>query len=90
MSTDGGATWTPAELESQPVDKASWIGWRFSWQATPGDHELCCRATDGNGNTQPDRPHWNRGGYMNNAIQRVAVRVLPSAHSSRAPAPQAG
>ena len=78
VSTDGGTTWAPAELDGQQVDKASWIGWQFSWPATPGDHELCCRATDGNGNTQPDWPQWNRGGYTNNSIQRVAVRVTGS------------
>ncbi|HEX2784865.1 MAG TPA: sulfite oxidase [Ilumatobacteraceae bacterium] len=78
VSTDGGLTWAQAELDGPPVDKASWIGWRFIWQATTGDHELCCRATDGSGNTQPDRPQWNRGGYTNNAIQRVAVLVTGS------------
>jgi iron complex outermembrane receptor protein len=26
---------------------------RFDWDATPGEHELMCRATDANGDTQP-------------------------------------
>jgi DMSO/TMAO reductase YedYZ molybdopterin-dependent catalytic subunit len=75
VSIDGGATWAPAELDGQQADEASWVGWRFNWQAHPGDHELCCRATDGHGNTQPDLPEWNCGGYLNNSIQRVAVNV---------------
>ncbi len=75
VSTDGGSTWALAELEGAQVDKAAWIGWRYTWQATPGHHELCCRATDAVGNTQPDAARWNRGGYMNNAIQRVSVNV---------------
>ena len=78
MSADGGATWASAEHDGQQLDQASWIGWHFNWQATPGDHELCCRATDVKGNTQPDRPQWNRGGYTNNAVQRVAVHVTDS------------
>ena len=78
VSIDGGTTWAPAELDGEQVDKASWIGWRFRWLATSGDHELCCRATDANGNTQPDRPQWNRGGYTNNAVQRVAVHIVDS------------
>jgi hypothetical protein len=39
---------------------------------------LCCRTTDAKGNTQPDRPQWNRGGYTNNAVQRVTVHVTDS------------
>ena len=42
---------------------------------TPGEHELCSRATDGAGNTQPDEAEWNTGGYVNNAVQRVLVTV---------------
>ena len=43
--------------------------------ATPGAHELRCRARDAAGNAQPDDPIWNLGGYANNAVQRVAVVV---------------
>jgi hypothetical protein len=78
MSADGGATWAPAEHDGQQVDQAAWIGWRFTWQATPGDHELCCRTADVKGNRQPDRAEWNRGGYTNNAVQRVTVHVTDS------------
>ena len=43
----------------------------------PGDYELCVRATDAAGNTQPldVADAWNQGGYGVNAVQRVAVRV---------------
>ena len=78
VSDDGGTTWAAAEHDDQQVDDASWIGWRFTWQATPGDHELCCRTTDAKGNTQPDWPQWNTGGYTNNAVQRVTVQVTES------------
>jgi sulfane dehydrogenase subunit SoxC len=47
------------------------------WGATPGSHQLCSRATDEAGNTQPLHPPWNDGGYANNAVQRVAVTVRP-------------
>ena len=43
--------------------------------AEPGEYELCSRATDGAGNVQPTDPGWNYGGYVNNAVQRVAVTV---------------
>jgi DMSO/TMAO reductase YedYZ molybdopterin-dependent catalytic subunit len=75
FSDDGGATWAPAEVEPPVLGEAAWQGWRVLWDATPGDHELCCRATDEAGNTQPLQAEWNTGGYLNNAVQRVAVRV---------------
>jgi sulfane dehydrogenase subunit SoxC len=76
FSDDGGATWAPAEVEPPVLGEAAWQGWRVLWTAAPGDHELCCRATDEAGNTQPLEPEWNTGGYLNNAVQRVPVRVV--------------
>jgi DMSO/TMAO reductase YedYZ molybdopterin-dependent catalytic subunit len=77
VSTDGGTTWTPATLNDEPAGTGAWIGWQHNWQATPGEHELCCRATDATGATQPDHATWNLGGYTNNSIHRVPVRVVP-------------
>ena len=53
----------------------AWQAWRYVWQAGPGTHQLCCRATDAAGNAQPLHPRWNVGGYANNAVQRVTVHV---------------
>ena len=78
VSTDGGRSWRPAELDRQPSPWA-WAGWSFTWEATPGTYELCSRATDAAGNTQPAQPPWNTGGYANNAVQRVPVTVRPAA-----------
>jgi hypothetical protein len=72
VSADGGETWADADLAASAH---GWRGWRYTWDAPPGDHELCCRATDAAGNTQPAAPTWNHGGYSNNAIQRVTVHV---------------
>ena len=74
VSVDGGATWQPADL-GEPPSPYAWAPWTFTWDATRGEHEVCCRATDETGATQPDEPSWNVGGYSNNAIQRVAVVV---------------
>ena len=74
VSIDSGATWATAEL-GQAVSPFAWAGWRFAWDAQPGEYELCCRASDGAGNTQPNEPDWNVGGYCNNAVQRVRVTV---------------
>ena len=76
VSTDGGRTWEPAALGDAALGRWAWRAWRFSWDAEPGEHELCCRARDADGNEQPLEPPWNVGGYVNNAVQRVAVTVL--------------
>jgi DMSO/TMAO reductase YedYZ molybdopterin-dependent catalytic subunit len=74
ISTDGGATWTQVELDA-PRSAWAWRGWRFEWDAAPGEHVLCCRARDEAGNTQPDEADWNLGGYANNGIQHVPLTV---------------
>ena len=54
-----------------------WAAWSYDWDAAPGEHELCVRATDAAGNSQPQHPDdgWNMSGYAVNAVQRVPVRV---------------
>ena len=74
LSVDAGSTWAPAELEPQE-ERWAWRGWRFRWQAEPGEHILCSRVRDEAGNEQPFDPPWNLGGYSNNAVQRVRVTV---------------
>ena len=68
-------TWAEAELDA-PTSRWAWRGWRFDWNAEPGEHVLSCRARDEAGNTQPDEADWNVGGYANNGVQRVPVRVV--------------
>jgi len=68
-------TWAAAELDP-PTGPWAWRGWRFDWDAEPGEHVLSCRARDEAGNTQPDEADWNVGGYANNGVQRVPVRVV--------------
>jgi DMSO/TMAO reductase YedYZ molybdopterin-dependent catalytic subunit len=75
VSTDGGATWSAAQLDADDLGRWAWRGWSYAWQATPGDHVLACRARDAAGNEQPLEPTWNVGGYANNAVQRVPVSV---------------
>ena len=74
FSDDGGATWADATLR-EPVGEFAWRGWVHRWDAVPGEHVLCCRATDGAGNVQPLEPEWNWDGVCNNAVQRVKVVV---------------
>ena len=66
--------WRPAELDA-PIGRFAWRGWRSVWNAEPGEHELSCRATDANGETQPLETRWDAGGLGNNVVHRVRVKV---------------
>ncbi len=74
VSSDAGVTWGNAALE-EPLSPFAWRGFTFVWEAVPGEHMLCCRATDTSGGTQPAEPGWNLGGYENNAVLRIPVVV---------------
>jgi DMSO/TMAO reductase YedYZ molybdopterin-dependent catalytic subunit len=74
VSVDGGASFADAELDA-PLGEAVWRGWRHAWNAQPGEHVLCSRATDSAGNAQPLSPPWNLKGYANNAVEHIPVVV---------------
>jgi DMSO/TMAO reductase YedYZ molybdopterin-dependent catalytic subunit len=75
VSTDGGRTWADAAL-NEPSGPYAWQGWRHVWDAaTPGEHELICRATDSTGEVQPVDQSWNARGMGNNMAHRVRVYV---------------
>ena len=74
VSVDAGSTWAEARL-GEAVSLNAWRGWSFNWQARPGRHTLCVRATDTEGSVQPLTQQWNHQGMGNNLIQRVDVVV---------------
>jgi DMSO/TMAO reductase YedYZ molybdopterin-dependent catalytic subunit len=75
VSTDGGETWDEATVGPATDGPGVWQPWSYTWRATAGTYELGCRATDADGNVQPNEASWNAGGYANNAVQRVSVIV---------------
>lgn len=75
FSSDGGESWEETTLDESSEPHA-WTPWFYEWDVTePGDYELCVRATDESGRTQPLEADesWNVGGYCVNAVQRVPV-----------------
>ena len=66
--------WHDADLGTQPGPFA-WKSWTCEWDAKPGEYELACRATDGEGNTQPLEQWWTVGGMGNNIVHKIAVLV---------------
>ncbi len=66
--------WQNARL-APDIGRYAWRGWRLHWEATPGEHELMCRATDANGDVQPIAPRFDMSGFGNNAVHRIDVTV---------------
>ncbi len=53
VSTDGGVTWSPAQLRSPKDPKLTWVLWTYAWTpAQGGAYEIVARAYDGNGVVQ--------------------------------------
>ena len=85
VSTDGGATWSPARLRPEPgrirgggrrTHGHGWTQWAHTWRAPrPGAHTLLARATDLRGRTQPDVAAFNPNGYFFDAVVRHPVTV---------------
>lgn len=75
FAVDG--TWQDAQLDAPDpaAGPHAWRRWGMRWQATPGAHELRCRATDATGAVQPLEPPWDVTGFGNNAAQKVEVFV---------------
>lgn len=75
LSIDFGATWMPAMLDD-PVNAYAWQNWLAEVSfPREGYYEVWARATDSRGVSQPHAIAWNPGGYLNNAMHRIAVYV---------------
>jgi sulfite oxidase len=76
VSTDGGATWSPASLLDD-LGRWAWRQWQIRLHLEPGEHRIVVRAWDSSAATQPEDEAglWNPKGYVNNARPRVRVRA---------------
>ena len=76
VSTDGGTTWSEANLIGASRPNA-WRLWGFDWRtpSKPGQVQLVARATDSRGQTQPTHRDPDRGTYMINHLLRIEVAV---------------
>jgi DMSO/TMAO reductase YedYZ molybdopterin-dependent catalytic subunit len=76
VEVDVGSGWRVARLLDEPQPYA-WRRWELTTRVDRGGRlALRARATDASGNTQPERPVWNRLGYANNAVQTVQIEVF--------------
>lgn len=73
-SDDGGSTWQEAAV-LDPRMKYAWSRFEFEWDAKIGSHSLTTRATDEEGNTQPDSIPYNEKGYLFNLPLNHPIQV---------------
>jgi DMSO/TMAO reductase YedYZ molybdopterin-dependent catalytic subunit len=88
VSTDGGRTWTPAELGADE-SQFGWRQWRFAFRPDRESYyNVMARAKDASGDTQPFVQEYNPSGYGWNVVQKVGVNVAenPQAPPFRPPA----
>jgi sulfite oxidase len=75
VSTDAGKRWEVARLVGENVPYA-WRQWQYVWKPkAAGNTTILCRATDAQGDTQPESSSWNPGGFLWNGWDRVSVTV---------------
>ncbi|MEP6822701.1 MAG: sulfite oxidase [Chthoniobacterales bacterium] len=77
LSTDGGGTWSVAEI-TDSAEKNAWRFWEFHWD-TPAEPERCTlvvRATDAHGRTQPRERVADYGSYMVNHLLPIEVEIV--------------
>lgn len=78
VSGDGGKTWKDASnLRHDGESKWSWTLWEANVEVEPGnDKAVYSRATDKEGNVQPDEPMWNlRGVCYNGYGEASGLRI---------------
>ena len=66
--------WQDAPIVS-PQTPGAWVRWQIFWDPEPGEHTLRVRATDDQGNTQPDSSSWNELGYLQCSVLAHPVHV---------------
>jgi DMSO/TMAO reductase YedYZ molybdopterin-dependent catalytic subunit len=75
VQAGAGAPWREAQLGENYGDYSFRL-WEHTWTPDkPGRHSIAVRATDTQGNVQPDEGVWNPGGYLWNKIERQEIEV---------------
>ncbi len=75
VSSDGGRTWSAAELSPQ-VGRYAFREWTTSIRVkSAGPLTLMCKATNRLGESQPMKPLWNPSGYMRNCVESLSLNA---------------
>ncbi len=73
-STDGGTTWSPAEL-GRDEGKYSFRPWQAKLDVPAGETAVMVRCTNTDGLVQPTLPNWNPSGFMRNSIETTRLHA---------------
>jgi hypothetical protein len=73
FSSDGGATWTQAQL-GEDHGEYSFREWKAPFKPKPGkSYQLLCLAVNNIGESQRFEPRWNPSGYMRNVVEPITI-----------------
>ncbi|PWS38540.1 sulfite oxidase [Falsiroseomonas bella] len=75
VSTDGGSNWQEARLLGPDLGRYAWRPFALAAELSPGTHLVASRATDEEGNSQPEKMEPNERGYGHNGWRDHAVEI---------------
>ena len=75
VSVDGGNSWMPARFVGPDLGRYAWRQFVLPVRLQPGTYSVACRATDMNGEVQPEQRKENASGYVNNSWRDHAVKI---------------
>lgn len=78
VSTDGGETWREAPFVSPDLGRFAWRVFALPVELSAGEHRLVSRATDADGDVQPETFEPNQSGYNHNGWRAHGVTVAVS------------
>jgi DMSO/TMAO reductase YedYZ molybdopterin-dependent catalytic subunit len=81
ISTNGGQSWAPADLLSQPAPNC-WALWEYLWEvAAPAPYTLLARAISASGRIQPEEHEPLNGGYLIHHSRPRQVQIADTQHT---------
>jgi sulfite oxidase len=75
VSVDGGETWQAAEFIGPDMGRYAWRTFALSTDLAAGTHLIVSRATDSEGNVQPEEFEPNDAGYNHNGWRAHGVEI---------------
>ncbi len=78
VSTDGGKSWSQAQFLGPDLGPYAWRPFVMAADLAPGEYRIVSRATDSEGNAQPEGRMENERGYGHNGWSDHGVTVTVS------------
>lgn len=75
VSVDGGETWEEAAFIGPDMGRFAWRTFAATVELDAGEHLICSRVTDSEGNAQPEETEPNNSGYAHNGWRKHGVTI---------------